>query len=227
MHKEGKRQATKSCTQATTRPSVYLTWNSGYPGATFRNPGEINILKMGLSIAKLTAKSIKTRQWYKEDKRLMSKFTLNVAINMLCLVQLLSVTLAFEESTPPSIELTSTTIEETKEIKPFSDQSMPNSDKNNVENSNQKSVTSFLLEHSHKPPPKVKLTGPFDLKVNTTTPNSITLEWRLHPDMERKIIYYRVYYVHESYRDVKTIKLQNQGTYELTGLGECSTYQIF
>ena len=182
---------------------------------------------MVLSIAKLMAKSIKTRQWYKEDKRLRSRIKLNIAINMLLLVHFLSVTLAFEESTPPSIKLTSTTIKETNEIQPLSDQSMPNSVTNNNENPIQKSVANFLLEHSHKPPPKVKLTGPFDLKVNTTTPNSITLEWRLHPDMEGKIIYYRVYYVHENYRDVKTIKMQNQGTYELTGLGECSTYYIY
>ena len=67
---------------------------------------------------------------------------------MLLLVHFLSVTLAFEESTPPSIKLTSTTIKETNEIQPLSDQSMPNSVTNNNENPIQKSVANFLLEHS-------------------------------------------------------------------------------
>ena len=149
----------------------------------------------------------------------MNRITLNMAINMLLLVQLLPVSLAFDEISPPSVKPPTIDVEETKDIQALSDQYRPIAAKNDSSNLRVQSVANFVREHSATRS-NIKLTGPLDLKVNTTTPNSITLQWRLNPEMKGKIIYYRVYYVHDNYPDVKTIKLPNQGTYELTGLGE-------
>ena len=139
-------------------------------------------------------------------------------------IQLASLRVRGEQNTHTARQFCTDAI---KEIQTLSDQSMPNLFKNDSESLSQNSAANLVRKHSHKPQPNVKVTGPFDLKVNTTNPNSITLEWRLNPDMEGKITYYRVYYVHENYRDVKTIKLQKYGTYELTGLGELSTNYLY
>ena len=143
-----------------------------------------------------------------------------MAITVVFFVQLFSVAVALEEITHPPLKSTSSipekvedpqlSIEQPNLIKAKNDSGVPRSE--HTQNS--------VRKHSHPLPSKVKLTGPLDLRVNTTTPNSITLTWRLNPDMKGKIVYYRVYYVHENHRDVKTIKLRNDGTYELTGLGE-------
>ena len=188
-------------------------FDSGYPGATTCNPGEISILKMGSSFHFLAIKSIHTIQRYKNKRLLKSSFTINWATNMILIVQLLSVALATDDMIPPLTNSTRIDEKTTEKTEILSDQSRPRSTTNDIDHPSPKLTTNSGLEHSHSPS-KSKLTGPFDLKVNTTTPNSITLQWRLNPDMENKIFNYRVYYVHENYPDVKTIKAQNHGPYE-------------
>lgn len=179
----------------------------------------MNILKMGPSLILLTIKSLRTRQRYKKEKSLKSHFVLCMAIAIF-LVQLISDALATEVIAPSSVNSTSVADEKTGQIQILSNQARPNTTANSNDTAKTKSAVDSSREHSHTPPVKIKLTGPLDLRVKTTTPHSITLQWRLNPDMKEKIINYRVYYVHENYRDVKTIKLLSHGAYELTGLGE-------
>ena len=150
----------------------------------------------------------------------MIKFTTYMAISIVFFVQLFSVALALEEITHPPLKSTSSITEKVKDPQLSTEQPNLTKAKNDSEIPRSEPTQNSFRKHSHPLPSKVKLTGPLDLRVNTTTPNSITLTWRLNPDMKGKIVYYRVYYVHENYRDVKTIKLRNDGTYELTGLGE-------
>ena len=76
-------------------------FDSGYPGATTCNPGEISILKMGSSLHFLAIKYIHTIQRYKNKRLLKSSFTINWATNMILIVQLLSVALASDDMIPP------------------------------------------------------------------------------------------------------------------------------
>ena len=201
-------------------------FDSGYPGATTCNPGEISILKMESSFHFLAIKSIHTIQRYKNKRLLKSSFTINWATNMILIVQLLSVALASDDMITSLTNSTRIDEKTTEKTEILSDQSRPRSTTNDIDLPPPKLTTNSGMEHSHSPS-KSKLTGPFDLKVNTTTPNSITLQWRLNPEMENKIFNYRVYYVHENYPDVKTIKAQNHGPYELTGLGRKFRYDDF
>ena len=148
----------------------------------------------------------------------MSTITLNLAITMLLLVQWVTVALASEETILPTINPMTVTIEEMPKRDLLLNSSRGIMDTEDIDNPSLKTAD-FLRGHSHKPPP-ANLTGPLDLRVNTTTPTSITLQWRLNPEMKERIIKYRIHYVHQNFPDVKTIMLVNDGTYELTGLGK-------
>ena len=167
-------------------------------------------------------KSINRKSWYKSETRLIRKATINMAIITVIFVQLFSVALALEEITYSPLKSASNSTE--KIVNPQVPIDQPEISK--ITNSSvviprvTEPTPNSFREHSHPLPSKIKLTGPLDLRVNTTTPNSITLTWRLNPEMKRRIISYRVYYVHESYRDIKTIKPPTDLTYELTGLGK-------
>ena len=175
---------------------------------------------MESSVPSRMRNSITRKNWYKSEKRLMRKTTINMAIDIVIFVQLLSVALALEEITYPTLKPTSNITEKIEDPQVPIDQSEFSKLSNTTDVSRVTEPTpSSFRKHSHPLPTKIKLTGPLDLRVNTTTPNSITLTWRLNPEMKGKITYYRVYYVHENYRDVKTIKLGRDGRYELTGLG--------
>ena len=145
---------------------------------------------------------------------------------MILIVQLLSVALASDDMIPSLTNSTRIDEKTTEKTEILSDQSRPRSTTNDIDLPPPKLTTNSGMEHSHSPS-KSKLTGPFDLKVNTTTPNSITLQWSLNPEMENEILNYRVYYVHENYKDVKTIKARKHGPYELTGLGRKFRYHNF
>ena len=178
---------------------------------------------MESSFALRMIESIKWKKWYKSDKRLKRKTTINMAISIVFFVQLCSVAFALEEITYPPLNTTSISTEKIEEPQENIDQLQVSKATNNSSVPPVLELTTnSIREHSHPLPSKVKLTGPLDLRVNTTTPHSITLTWRLNPEMKGKIIYYRVHYVHENYRDVKTIKYRTDGTYELTGLGKQS-----
>lgn len=147
----------------------------------------------------------------------MSTITLNLAITMLLLLQWVTVALASEHTTP-TINPMTVTIEEMQKMGLLVNQSRGISATNDADNPSL-TMADFLRGHSHKPPP-ANMTGPLDLRVNTTTPTSITFQWRLNPDMKDRIIKYRIHYVHQNFPDVKTIMPANRGTYELTGLGK-------
>lgn len=82
-------------------------------------------------------------------------------------------------------------------------------------------------------PPK----SPTELKVISVTQDSIRLSWRFDPGQGHDIEGFRIFYVHQSYEDIKTIKTsvsildedeegEQEHVYELRGLGKCRLNQL-
>ena len=140
---------------------------------------------------------------------------------MLLLMQWASVALALDDTTPSTLNPITVKVAKMPKIGVSLNKSetITTTIENNIIQ-RVKTAADLLRGHNHKPPPPTNLTGPLDLKVNTTTPTSITLQWRLNKEMEDRIIKYRIHYRHQNFPDVKTILPASHGTYELTGLGK-------
>lgn len=68
---------------------------------------------------------------------------------------------------------------------------------------------------------------PRNLQATQATQNSIFLEWDLDDQVEpSEIASYRIYYKHQSFQDVITIR-QSETTYVLTGLVPYTNYEIW